>query len=103
MVITNPEYGIFFRIYIKDSDRLSFSEQALTMCTQCLRTQIKTVCTMSNPQIVKLLQEIFKVYQRLQKHLPGKESPFSTMLVEVYKQFIKEKVSLITNEQNKMG
>lgn len=55
---------------------------------------------MSNPQIAKLLQEIFKVYQRLQKHLPGKESPFSTMLVEVYKQFIKEKVSVITKYYN---
>lgn len=47
---------------------------------------------MTNPQIAKLLQEIFKVYQRLQKHSPSKEGSFSVMLVEAYKQFIKEKV-----------
>lgn len=73
---------------------MSFSEQALLMCTQCLKTQTKGVSEMTNQQISKLLSEIFKVYQRLQKHLPGKEGPFSTLLVEVYKQFIKEKVIL---------
>lgn len=81
-----------FRIYIKDSDRLSYSEQALTMCTQCLRSQIKSMQDMTNPQIVKLLQEIFRVYQRLQKHLPGRETVFANMLAEVYRKFIKETV-----------
>lgn len=71
---------------------MSFSEQALTMCSQCLRAQMKDISNMTNSQISKLLQEIFKVYQRFQKHLPGKEASFSSMLVEVYKQFIKEKV-----------
>lgn len=72
---------------------MSFSEQALTMCIQCLRAQIKDIPNMANPQIAKLLQEIFKVYQRLQKHVPGKDALLSAMLIEVYRQFIKEKVS----------
>lgn len=71
---------------------MAFSEQALTMCTQTLRSQIKNVANMTNPQIVKLLQEIFKVHQRLQKHFGSQDNVFSGMLVEVYKQFIKEKV-----------
>ncbi|KAJ8969407.1 hypothetical protein NQ317_010315 [Molorchus minor] len=52
-------------IYIKDSERLAFSDQALVMCTQTLRNQIKDVSNMTTLQIAKLLQEIFRVYQKI--------------------------------------
>nr|XP_023024842.1 calcineurin-binding protein cabin-1-like isoform X2 [Leptinotarsa decemlineata] len=80
------------KIYIKDSERMAFSEQAIMMCSQSLRSQMKNIGTMTNPQIAKILQEIFRVYQRLQKHIPVKESQFASMIVEVYKKFIKEKI-----------
>ncbi|XP_056640755.1 calcineurin-binding protein cabin-1-like isoform X2 [Diorhabda sublineata] len=80
------------KIYIKDTERMAFSEQAMTMCIQSLRSQIKYVSDMTNPQIAKLLQEIFKIHQRLSKHAPSKEIPFANLLVEVYKKFIKEKI-----------
>ncbi|XP_072399616.1 uncharacterized protein [Diabrotica undecimpunctata] len=80
------------KIYIKNSERMAFSEQAMTMCIQSLKSQIKLVPNMTNPQIAKILQEIYKIYQRLMKHVPSKETPFANLLVEVYKQFIKEKI-----------
>ncbi|KAG5899799.1 hypothetical protein JTB14_006132 [Gonioctena quinquepunctata] len=80
------------KIYIKDSERIAFSDQAIMMCTQSLRSQIKNIATMTNPQIVKILQEICRVYQRLQKHIPTKDGQLASMLVEVYKKFIKEKI-----------
>ncbi|XP_050504043.1 calcineurin-binding protein cabin-1 isoform X3 [Diabrotica virgifera virgifera] len=80
------------KIYIKNSERMAFSEQAMTMCIQSLKSQTKLVPNMTNPQIAKILQEIYKIYQRLMKHVPTKETPFANLLVEVYKQFIKEKI-----------
>lgn len=80
------------KIYIKDTERLAFSEQAMTMCIQSIRSQIKHVSDMTNPQIAKLLQEIYKIHQRLSKHAPSKETPFANLLTEVYKKFIKEKI-----------
>ncbi|XP_030756514.1 calcineurin-binding protein cabin-1-like isoform X2 [Sitophilus oryzae] len=80
------------KIYIKESDRDVFSEQALKMSTQSLRSQIKNVENMQNQQIVKLLMDIFRIYQKVQKNMPSKETLFSSMLVEVYKKFIKETV-----------
>lgn len=77
---------------------MAFSEQAMTMCVQSMRGQIKHISGMSNPQIAKLLQEIYKTYQRLQKHVPGKEQPFANLLEEVYRKFIKEKVSRFNNK-----
>ncbi|CAG9860246.1 unnamed protein product [Phyllotreta striolata] len=80
------------KIYIKDSERIAFADQAMTMCIQSIRDQIKHIPSMTNPQIAKLLQEIYKIYQRLQKHAPGKEIHFANLLEEVYKKFIKEKI-----------
>ncbi|KAJ8947583.1 hypothetical protein NQ318_010095 [Aromia moschata] len=80
------------KTYIKESERIAFSDQALEMCTQSLRNQMKNISTMSNPEIAKLLQEIFRVHQKVQKHIPGKESGFANMLIEVYRKFIKEKI-----------
>lgn len=54
---------------------------------------MKNLDNMTNNQKSKLLQEIFRVYQRVMKHIPGKETVFANMLAEVYKKFIKEKVN----------
>ncbi|XP_060519435.1 calcineurin-binding protein cabin-1-like isoform X2 [Cylas formicarius] len=80
------------KIYIKDTDRMSFSDQAMNMCIQSFKSQLKNVPTMTNPQIVKLLHDIFRIYQKVQKHIPIKSGIFSNMLVEVYRNFIKEKI-----------
>lgn len=62
------------------------------MCTQSIRAQMKNLATMTNPQLLKLLQEIFKIYQRAQKHMPIKDNVFATMLQDVYKSLMKDKL-----------
>ncbi|KAL1517234.1 hypothetical protein ABEB36_001024 [Hypothenemus hampei] len=80
------------KIYIKDSDRTSFSDQALEMCVQSFKGQIKNVPTMNRPQVIKLLHDILKVYQRMEKNLSSKEGIFAALLTEAYKNFIKEPI-----------
>ncbi|XP_076263012.1 calcineurin-binding protein cabin-1-like isoform X2 [Rhynchophorus ferrugineus] len=78
------------KIYIKESDRDVFSDQAMNMCIQSLRAQIKNIDNMKSQQVVKLLLDIHRIYQKVQKNAPNKESIFSGMLVDVYKKSIKE-------------
>lgn len=84
------------RIYIKDSERLQFSEQALMMCMQCLQGHVKNVATMNHASVQKLLQDIFKAYKKVQKHMPNMENKFANMLSDVYKIYMKDKVSVCT-------
>jgi hypothetical protein len=63
------------------------------MCVQCLRSQIQNVPNMNDTAVQRLLQDIFRSYQRVQKHEASKESTFASMLTEVYKKMKKGKVS----------
>lgn len=83
----------FFRIYIRHSEREQLSEQALTLCIQCLRKQIKSIDTMSSAARQKILLDIYRIYQKSQKSLPHKEAVFSGMLVDVFKKTVNEAVS----------
>jgi hypothetical protein len=80
------------KIYIKDSERLQFADQAMAMCVQCLRSQIQNVPNMNDTAVQRLLQDIFRSYQRVQKHEASKESTFASMLTEVYKKMKKGKI-----------
>ncbi|CAH1130403.1 unnamed protein product [Ceutorhynchus assimilis] len=86
------------KIYIKDSDRNSYADQALDMCIQSFRAQIKDLATIQNQQALKLLHDVYRAYQRVQKHnIPGKESIFTNMLTETYKRFTKENIPETVN------
>lgn len=80
-------------MYIRDAERKQLSEQAMSLCVQSLKAQMKNVNTNSQTALKKLLLDIFKAYQRVQKHIQIKENTFATMLTDVYKQLIPEKVS----------
>ncbi|EFA00717.1 hypothetical protein TcasGA2_TC003597 [Tribolium castaneum] len=80
------------KIYIKDSERIQFADQAMAMCIQCLRSQIQNVPNMTDAAVQRLLQDIFRSYQRVQKHETSKEGTFSSMLTEVYKKMKKDKM-----------
>ncbi|XP_050312415.1 calcineurin-binding protein cabin-1-like isoform X8 [Anthonomus grandis grandis] len=80
------------KIYIKDSDRVGFANQAMDMCVQSFRGQIKGVPDMPNAQVTKLLNDLYRVYRRVQKHIPNKEGVFGALLTDAYKNFIKEKI-----------
>ncbi|XP_063910388.1 calcineurin-binding protein cabin-1-like isoform X2 [Zophobas morio] len=80
------------KIYIKDSERLQFADQAMAMCIQCLRAQIQNVANMNDTAVQRLLQDIFRSYQRVQKHETAKEATFAAMLTEVYKKMKKGKI-----------
>lgn len=78
------------KIYIKDSDRVSYCEQAMEMCVQSFRGQITNIPSLQSQQVTKLLHDIFRIYQRIQKYIPNKESTFSGLLVNAYKAHMKE-------------
>lgn len=88
VLLTFSKFYIF-RVYIKDAERKQLSEQALSLCIQTLRTQIKNV-TVANCN--KFLGEVYRSYQRVQKNLEQKESIFAGMLTEVYKKFMGDKI-----------
>ncbi|GJQ83227.1 hypothetical protein Trydic_g8826 [Trypoxylus dichotomus] len=75
------------KIYIRHTEREQLSDQAITLCIQCLRRQIKNIDSMSSSAKQRILLDIFRIYQRSQKHLTHKESIFSGMLVDVFKQY----------------
>ncbi|XP_044767142.1 uncharacterized protein LOC123323022 [Coccinella septempunctata] len=80
------------KIYIKDVERLQFSEQAISLSIQILRESIQNAEKQNTTTIKKLLQDIYKIYLRIQKYAPEKEMMFGNMLVDLYKMFIKEKI-----------
>lgn len=83
-----------FRVYIRDSERKQLSEQAMSLCIQSLKAQIKNINATSHVAQKKLLLDVFRAYQRIQKHIQVKESTFATMLTDIYKQMIQEKVKV---------
>uniref|UniRef100_A0AAR5P9I3 Calcineurin-binding protein cabin-1 MEF2-binding domain-containing protein n=1 Tax=Dendroctonus ponderosae TaxID=77166 RepID=A0AAR5P9I3_DENPD len=78
------------KIYIKDSDRVSYCDQAMEMCVQSFRGQITNIPNLQSQQVTKLLHDIFRIYQRTQKYIPNKESTFSALLINAYKTYMKE-------------
>lgn len=90
-------FFVVFRIYIRDKERRQLSEQAMSLCVQSLKAQMKNVNTNSQTALKKLLLEIFKSYQRVQKHIQIKENTFASMLTDVYKLLVPEKVCLLIN------
>ncbi|RZC42711.1 calcineurin-binding protein cabin-1, partial [Asbolus verrucosus] len=80
------------KIYVKDSERLQFADQAMAMCVQSLRSQIQNVPNMNETAVQRLLQEVFRSYQRVQKHETNKEATFASMLTEVYRKLKKDKL-----------
>lgn len=79
-------------MYIRDAERRQLSEQAMSLCVQSLKAQIKAVNMNSQTALKKMLLDIFRAYQRVQKHVQVKENTFATMLTDVYKLLVQEKV-----------
>lgn len=50
--------------------------------------------TGSHGALQKVLLDIFKAYQKVQKHVVNKEGVFANMLMEVYKKMVQEKVNV---------
>lgn len=67
----------------------------MSLCVQSLKSQIKNMNIASHSAIQKLLLDIFKAYQRVQKHMAAKESTFATMLTDVYKKIVQENVRIL--------
>ncbi|KAF5297375.1 hypothetical protein FQR65_LT01305 [Abscondita terminalis] len=78
------------KIYIRHNEREQLSEQAFSLCIQSLREQIKNVTSTNATQ--RLLIDVFRSYQRVQKHSSLNENVFSSMLSDVYKKTLKDNV-----------
>lgn len=79
-------------MYIRDAERKQLSEQAMSLCIQSLRSSIKNTNTDNHGAMQKLLLDIFRAYQKVQKHIVNKEGAFANMLMEMYKKIVQEKV-----------
>ncbi|XP_017772871.1 PREDICTED: calcineurin-binding protein cabin-1-like [Nicrophorus vespilloides] len=81
------------KIYIRHSERLQLSDQALGMCIQSLRSQVKNITTVSPILADKLLVDMFKAFQKSKNSLPQHEKTFSSILVDAYKTLMGDKIS----------
>jgi hypothetical protein len=73
-----------YRKYLRDSEREQLCRQALTLALQALRAKLR-----EGPITSGLIVEMYRAYQRVQRHLPHKESVFASLLSEAYKQHAK--------------
>ncbi|GLV33874.1 hypothetical protein CBL_11242 [Carabus blaptoides fortunei] len=93
------------KIYIRDTERKQLSDQALSICIQCIRSMLKQlvggkkIYTESEMQAhsetdmtAKLTLDIYRSYQKVQKHLVHKENVFSGLLIDTYKHYIQNKL-----------
>ncbi|KAK9871634.1 hypothetical protein WA026_013014 [Henosepilachna vigintioctopunctata] len=94
------------KVVIKDSERLQFSEQALSLCIQSFRNNIKNEHNMSNSSLKKLLNDIYKAYMLVEVYkLSFKEIPDNANILELAIKFcqqnkILEKQRSVMNLQN---
>lgn len=97
------------RIYIRDSERQQLSDQALSICIQLLRGMVKKFQagklsieqpdtsninpnTQEKDAAPKLILDVYRAYQKIQKHIPNKENVFSGFLTDTYKHYMQNKV-----------
>ena len=82
-------------------EREQLSQEALTLAIQAIRNLLKEFPqvhkeesgTYTPSKEVEFLLGVYRSFNKVQKHLPQKESIFSQLLVDVYKAVGKKKVS----------
>lgn len=92
----NPEAD---KKYLNDADKKELFHQAVTCCIQAFKNKLREILSDAsedkNRSLLSLMLEIFKSHRKTQKNFQNKDqSLFSGVLVEVYKEYIKDKMTL---------
>lgn len=95
----NPEAD---KKYLNDSDKKELFQQAVTCCVQAFKNKLRAIISSSkddmNRELLTLMLDIFKAHRKTLKIFQPKDQIlFSTVLVEVYKEYIKDKMTLPDN------
>lgn len=97
----NPEAD---KKYLNDMDKKELCHQAVTCCVQTFRNILRdhttTIGTGKNRdrELLTLMLDIFKSHRKTLKILPSKDQlQFSAVLVDVYKEYTKDKMVLSEN------
>ena len=97
----NPEAD---KKYLNDMDKKELCHQAVTCCVQTFRNILRDHTTATSTgknrdrELLTLLLDIFKSHRKTLKLLPSKDQlQFSAVLVDVYKEYTKDKMVLSEN------
>lgn len=93
---------IVFRKYIKDSECKELLQQSLTCCCTSFRNILKRHSSekRNDNELINLMLEVFKMYRKCMKQIPGKENVFIPVLIDVYKAYIEDKVRKLPDHFN---
>lgn len=95
----NPEAD---KKYLNDADKKELFQQAVACCVQAFKNKLRDIMTGSNDdknrELLSLMLDIFKSHRKSSKIFQAKDqSLFSAVLVDVYKEYIKDKMILPDN------
>lgn len=95
----NPEAD---KKYLNDADKKELFHQAVTCCVQAFKNKLREIPTENSEdrsrELLSLMLDIFKTHRKTQKILQQKDqSLFSGVLVEVYKEYVKDRMGLPDN------
>lgn len=87
--------------YLNDQDRKDLFQQAVACCVQAFKNKLREIPSngkASDKQLIDLMLDIFKAHRKTFKIFQQKEqNQFAVVLVEVYKEYIKDKMTLPEN------
>lgn len=91
----------FRRRYIKDVERTDMHKQSLSLTIQIMKDIFKKNSDKrNNPELLQLMIDIYKGYKKVLKQTNQKETAFTSLLVEVYKFYIGDKVEKLPENCN---
>lgn len=88
--------------YLNDQDRKELFQQAIACCVQAFKNKLReivaTAKSQADIQLIDLMVEIFKAHRKTFKASQQKDqNQFTAVLVEVYKEYVKDKLNLPDN------
>uniref|UniRef100_A0A336LS40 CSON002665 protein n=1 Tax=Culicoides sonorensis TaxID=179676 RepID=A0A336LS40_CULSO len=84
--------------YLKDTERNELFQKAIMYCVASFRSVLKKhVEAKNDAAILNLLLDIFKAHRKSIKYMNQKDSLFGTVMTEVYKAYVEDKVELPEN------
>lgn len=95
----NPEAD---KKYLNDADKKELFHQAVTCCVQAFKNKMREIPSENNEErsreLLTLMLDIYKIHRKTLKILlPKDQSLFSGVLVEVYREYIKDRMGLPDN------
>jgi calcineurin-binding protein cabin-1 len=86
--------------YLNDQDRKDLFQQAVACCVQAFKNKLREITSgkVTDKQLIDLMLDIFKAHRKTFKIFQQKDqNQFANVLVDVYKEYIKDKVALPEN------